>query len=64
MERLEDDLERLRGVRSYGIGDIHGHRPSDRRRILRQGIKEAEKRLRTLLDTGEIETEDAEPAKA
>ena len=64
IERLDTDLEHLRGVRDDGIPDVYGHSPKKRRALLAQGIREAEARLRALLDTGEIDTEETEPAKA
>ncbi len=64
IERLDTDLEHLRGVRDDGIPDVYGHSPKKRRALLAQGIKAAEARLRALLDTGEIETEETEPVRA
>ena len=58
IERLETNLESLRGVRDDGIPDGYGHSPQKRRELLVLGIKEAEKRLRDLLDAGEITTEE------
>lgn len=58
IERLETNLESLRGVRDDGIPDGYGHSPQKRWELLVLGIKEAEKRLRDLLDTGEITTEE------
>ena len=58
IERLETNLESLRGVRDDGIPDGYGHSPQKRRGLMAEGIKAAEKRLRDLLDTGEMATEE------
>ena len=58
IERQETNLESLRGVRDDGIPDGYGHSPQKRRELLVLGIKEAEARLRALLDTGEMATEE------
>ena len=64
IERLDTDLEHLRGVRDDGIPDVYGHSPKKRRSLMAEGIKEAEARLRALLDTGEIEMEETKSVRA
>lgn len=56
IESLEIDLERQRGAREDGIADVYGRNNSAQRAALQKGIREAEERLRALLDTDADDT--------
>ena len=53
IEKLEERLEDHRGAPDDGPPDFDGNKPPARRALLAEGMKEAEERLRALLDIGE-----------